>query len=77
VGADCVFYFFWTWHRGRPELLDKLRLRKIQLSPQEREAKLDALEAHRSQFTSCGNEPPVLPENLLWPAQMEWEVYLP
>lgn len=77
LGADCVFYFFWTWNRGRPEQLERTRLRKILLSPQEREAKLEALHAHRSQLTSCGAEPPILPENLLWPARMEWEVYLP
>lgn len=77
VGATSVSYFFWTWHRGRPDLLKGTGLRRVSLSPQEREAKLDALSAHRSQLTACGDEPPILPEDLLWPARMACEVYLP
>lgn len=33
VGANCVFYFFWTWHRGRPELLKASRFEKFRCLP--------------------------------------------
>ncbi len=76
VGAHCISWLFWTWHRGHPELLQGARLRKVSLSGQERQIKLEALSAHRSQLTAFADEPPILPENLLWPARMACEVYL-
>lgn len=77
IGANCISYLFWTWHRARPERLDGTQLRKLPLTAQEHKAKLHALSAHRSQLTACGDEPPILPDNLLWPARMPCEVYLP
>jgi LmbE family N-acetylglucosaminyl deacetylase len=69
-------YFFWTWHRGTPALLDGLRLVALTLTERERRAKYDALMCHQSQLKHASGSP-ILPENLLEPAVRPFEVYLP
>lgn len=71
-----TFYFFWTWHRGRPDLLQGIALRKLLLTADERQAKLEALRCHTSQLQHRSGEP-ILPEYLLEPARREYEVFLP
>lgn len=74
VGAPLIVYFFWTWHRGTLATLDGMELRKFTLSDELRAAKSEALACHRSQLTHAP-EPEILPENLLWPARMGFEVF--
>ena len=73
VGAPLSFYFFWTWHRGNPELLDGLALRSFALDVQLLQAKQDALACHRSQLVREGGTP-ILPEASLAPARRPFEV---
>lgn len=68
-------YFFWTWHRGRPDILDGLPLRRFNPSPDALAAKAAALAMHRSQLHRNGEEP-ILPERLLGPARWPFEVFL-
>ena len=75
-GAVLTFYFFWTWHRGRPGLLRNLPLKSLALSAESRRAKREALSEHRSQLEHPSGEP-ILPEYLLWPARRSCEVFLP
>ena len=75
-GAVLTFYFFWTWHRGRPALLRNLSLKSLALSAESRRAKREALSEHRSQLEHPSGEP-ILPEYLLWPARRSCEVFLP
>jgi LmbE family N-acetylglucosaminyl deacetylase len=75
-GAALTFYFFWTWHRGRPALLRNLSLKSLALSAESRRAKREALSEHRSQLEHPSGEP-ILPEYLLWPARRSCEVFLP
>ena len=75
-GAVLTFYFFWTWHRGRPALLRNLPLKSLALSAESRRAKREALSEHRSQLEHPSGEP-ILPEYLLWPARRSCEVFLP
>lgn len=75
-GAVLTFYFFWTWHRGRPALLRNLSLKSLALSAESRRAKREALSEHRSQLEHPSGEP-ILPDYLLWPARRSCEVFLP
>jgi len=75
-GAALTFYFFWTWHRGRPGLLRSLSLKSLALSAEFQRAKREALSAHRSQLEHPSGEP-ILPDYLLWPARRSCEVFLP
>lgn len=75
TGATLISYFFWTWHRGTPELLQGLPLRSLSLSQPARIAKAEALCCHRSQLFRQGGEP-ILPPSLLAPAERPFEVFL-
>ncbi len=70
-----TFYFFWTWHRGTPALLQGLPLRTLPLTQGERAAKLHAIAAHGSQLEHPDGQP-ILSPRLLEPAQREFEVYI-
>jgi LmbE family N-acetylglucosaminyl deacetylase len=74
VGATLVSYFFWTWHRGTIATVDRLELRKFVLEEEGMRAKREALACHVSQL-SHAPEPEILPEELLWPARMGFEVF--
>jgi len=75
-GAALTFYFFWTWHRGRPHLFRNLFLKSLALSAESQCAKREALSEHRSQLEHPSGEP-ILPDYLLWPARRSCEVFLP
>ncbi len=75
TGATLTSYFFWTWHRGSPDLLAELPLRKFPLSHDAFEAKTRALECHQSQLIRAKGEP-ILPPSLLGPARRPFEVFL-
>ena len=75
-GAALTFYFFWTWHRGRPNLLNGLPLRSVALSAEDQLAKAEALCQYRSQLEHASGQP-ILPKELLWPARQYREVFLP
>lgn len=75
-GIPLTFYFFWTWHRGTPELLRDLPLQKLPLTADQQLAKREALLFHESQLHHISGEP-ILPENLLEPAWRPYEVFLP
>jgi LmbE family N-acetylglucosaminyl deacetylase len=75
-GAALTFYFFWTWHCGRPDLLRNLSLKSLVLSAEFQHAKRKALSEHRSQLEHPSGEP-ILPDYLLWPARRPCEVFLP
>jgi LmbE family N-acetylglucosaminyl deacetylase len=72
--AELLSYFFWTWHRGTPSTLQFLDLKKFLLTPSQCESKLQALACHHSQLHH-NPEPEILPEDLLWPAQLPFEVF--
>jgi LmbE family N-acetylglucosaminyl deacetylase len=74
TGANLASYFFWTWHRGAPELISNLPLKKFPLTPRMQQAKADALAQHRSQLVREAGEP-ILPEHLLAPARRNFEVF--
>jgi LmbE family N-acetylglucosaminyl deacetylase len=76
AGASLTFYFFWTWHRGTPQLLQGLPLRSLSLSADHRRSKLSALTQYRSQLEHPSVEP-ILPHELLWPARRSTEIFLP
>jgi LmbE family N-acetylglucosaminyl deacetylase len=76
TGAALTFYFFWTWHRGMPSLVQDLPLHSLALSPHQQQAKHAAISQHRSQLKHLSGEP-ILPENLLWPARRSTEIFLP
>jgi LmbE family N-acetylglucosaminyl deacetylase len=69
-------YFFWTWHRSTPELLEGLQLVNFPLSAQLLETKLQALRCHQSQLHRDSGDP-ILPGRLLAPAYRNFETYLP
>jgi LmbE family N-acetylglucosaminyl deacetylase len=72
--ATLLSYFFWTWHRGRVDTIKGLRLHKFALTGQMMHAKREALACHASQLEHAP-EPPILPDNLLWPVRMPFEVF--
>jgi LmbE family N-acetylglucosaminyl deacetylase len=75
TGATLTFYFFWTWHRGTPDILPKSDLRSMTLTNEALSAKRNALECHQSQLQHVSGEP-ILPANLLDPAERAFEVFL-
>lgn len=76
TGARLTFYFFWTWHRGTPSLLDGLELHAFPLTAAQQKAKADALALHGSQLAHTSGDP-ILHEEHLWPARLPFEVFLP
>lgn len=74
TGANLSFYFFWTWHRGTPEVLSSLHLRIFPLDVTAINRKAEALRKHRSQLTHPSGEP-ILPEYLLGPTRWPYEVF--
>jgi LmbE family N-acetylglucosaminyl deacetylase len=74
TGATLTSYFFWTWHRGTTASLDGLQLQKFCLDDAAMQARRDALACHTSQLQHAP-EPEILPENLLWPARLSFEVF--
>lgn len=75
-GLMLTSYFFWTWHRGTPELLVNLPLVKLPLTLGLQAAKRQALLCHASQLHH-GDDQPVLPAYLLEPAWRDAEAFLP
>jgi LmbE family N-acetylglucosaminyl deacetylase len=75
-GGQLTFYFFWTWHRGTAELLHCLPIRSFALTSAQQSIKSQALRHHHSQLFHPDGEP-ILPEPLLWPAKLPFEIYLP
>lgn len=76
TGARLTFYFFWTWHRGTPALLEGLDLHSFTLSVEQQTAKAEALAFHASQLHHPSGDP-ILYSIHLWPALLPFEVYLP
>lgn len=74
TGATLIFYFFWTWHRFRPECLDGLELRRLELSIESRVRRAAALACHGSQLNREEGAP-ILPEILLAPARRPFEIF--
>jgi LmbE family N-acetylglucosaminyl deacetylase len=74
AGVPLISYFFWTWHCGTPTHIADLMLRKFPLSPNQLNAKLEALTCHDSQLHHAP-ETEILPDNLLWPAHLTFEIY--
>ena len=74
VSARLISYFFWTWHRGTLATVAGLEMRKFELSEETLTVKSEALKCHLSQLIHAP-EPEILPENLLWPARMPFEVF--
>lgn len=74
AGARLSWYFFWTWHRGDPAVLDGLQLARLHLSDGQRKQKWDALQEHASQLSHPSGKP-ILPQYLLAPAQRNFEVF--
>lgn len=75
-GIPLTWYFFWTWHRGTPALLQDLPLRRLSLTADQQLAKREALLFHQSQLQHSSGSP-ILPEDLLEPAWRSYEVFLP
>jgi LmbE family N-acetylglucosaminyl deacetylase len=75
TGATLVSYFFWTWHRLRPESLAGLPLRRMILSAEARTRRAKALACHRSQLHRNAG-PPILPECFLAPARRPFETFI-
>ncbi len=76
TGARLTSWFFWTWHRGTPDLLQGLPLHSFPLNDDLLLAKREALLCHRSQLQHASGQP-ILPESLLAPARRPFEVFLP
>jgi len=74
TGASLSFYFFWTWHLGKPEILNKLRLRRLPLDAMAIRSKVKAIHCHRSQLEHPSGEP-ILPDYLLGPLRWPFEVF--
>jgi LmbE family N-acetylglucosaminyl deacetylase len=74
TGATLISYFFWTWHRGTPATIDGLTLASFPLTEAALTAKLEALTCHASQLHHAP-EPEILPDNLLWPARLPFEIF--
>ena len=70
-----TYYVFWTWHRGRPGLLDGQTCLLFPLKQAQIKAKQEALACHRSQLEHPSGSP-ILPDNLLWPARLPYEVFI-
>jgi LmbE family N-acetylglucosaminyl deacetylase len=76
TSARLTFYFFWTWHRGMPVLLEDINLHVFPLTPAQQAAKTEALAFHRSQLHHASGDP-ILHDVHLWPARLPFEIYLP
>ena len=74
LGARLTFYFFWTWHMGHLDQVERLRLVSFPLSEELLQTKLRALACHASQLHH-ETEGPILPESLLAPARRPFEVF--
>ena len=74
TGAKLIFYFFWTWHRLRPESLFGLPLRRLLLSADACARRAGALACHGSQLHR-DDGPPILPECFLAPARRPFETF--
>jgi LmbE family N-acetylglucosaminyl deacetylase len=70
-----ISYFFWTWHRGTPDLLEGLPLQRFDPAPEMLAAKAHALSKHQSQLEHADGEP-ILPSRLLGPARWPFEVFV-
>ena len=75
AGAELIFYFFWTWHRLRPESLFGLPLRRLMLSADACARRASALACHESQLHR-DDGPPILPEPFLAPARRPFETFI-
>jgi LmbE family N-acetylglucosaminyl deacetylase len=75
TGATLIFFFFWTWHRFRPECLNELPLRRLTLSADASSRRARALACHRSQLHR-DELPPILPEIFLAPARRPFETFV-
>lgn len=75
-GCALTFYFFWTWHRGTPHLIEGLPLKSLSLQRDSVNAKTEALLQYQSQLVRDSDEP-ILSELLLAPARRFYEVFLP
>ncbi len=75
VRGKLTFYFFWLWHRGTTALLQDFSIRSFALTRTQQRTKLEALRHHHSQLVHQSSEP-ILPESLLWPAKLPFEIYL-
>src|SRR6201999_4394196 len=74
TGASLSLYFFWTWHRGGPETLRGVPLRRLLLDSDALHSKEEALRRHRSQLSHPSDEP-ILPDYLLGPIRWPFEVF--
>lgn len=74
TGASLSFYFFWTWHRGEPEVLSGLPLKRLPLDSTAIRTKARAIRCHRSQLHHPSGEP-ILPDHLLGPMRWPFEVF--
>jgi LmbE family N-acetylglucosaminyl deacetylase len=74
-GLPLMSYFFWTWHRGAPEMLRGQQLRRFEPDSVALAAKAEALRRHRSQLERSSGDP-ILPDRLLAPARWPYEVFL-
>jgi LmbE family N-acetylglucosaminyl deacetylase len=74
-GVDVMWYLFWTWHRGTPEILRGRSIVKLSLDQWELARKRDAIGCHVSQLHR-GDGQPILSEELLAPTRWPFEVYL-
>ena len=74
--ARLTSYFFWTWHRGTPELLasSESSLRLFRFDGSVENAKWEALLCHHSQLVREGGHA-ILPDHLLAPARRSFEVF--
>ncbi|MGI4827639.1 MAG: SAM-dependent methyltransferase [Janthinobacterium lividum] len=75
-GLLLTSYFFWTWHRGTPDLIRGLPLVKLALTPGLQAAKREALLCHASQLHHPDGKP-ILPDSLLEPAWRDTEAFFP
>jgi LmbE family N-acetylglucosaminyl deacetylase len=75
VGAELMFYLFWTWHQRTVDVFDGVSLRCFELNAPLQAVKNQALNCHRSQLQneSCA---PILPELLLAPARRPFEIFI-
>lgn len=72
--AGIAFYFFWTWHRGNPEQLAGLPLRRFELSEEVQGLRKQALAKHYSQLRWRDSQP-ILPASLLGPMARPYEIF--
>jgi LmbE family N-acetylglucosaminyl deacetylase len=75
TGATLICYFFWTWHRFRPECLKGLPIRRLALSADARSRRARALSCHHSQLHRKEGTP-ILPKIFLAPAHRPFETFV-